>query len=206
MNEEPGSASVPTAPPAVDRWGRARRLLSDRRWLALGLALLITVAILLLHEQLHSLGNYGYPGLFLISLAGNATVVLPAPSLAVAFAAGSSFNPWLVGLSAGTGAALGELTGYLAGVGGQVIVEQQPGYARVRGWMNRYGLWVVFVLSVIPSPVLDIAGMVSGVMRIPAWRFFAACWPGKFIKFAAAAYLGAQTATLLDLLGRLLSR
>ena len=84
-----------------------------RRWtprvLALLLALAISITIFALRDRIAQIGAYGYPGVFLISVLASATIVLPAPSLAVVFALGSSLNPVLVGLAAGLGEALGEL-------------------------------------------------------------------------------------------------
>jgi len=158
--------------------------------LILALVIAVTVAIIVLREKLQNLGGYGYAGVFLISLMGNATVVLPAPSLAIVFAMGSVLSPLLVGVVAGVGEALGELTGYLAGVGGRFIVEDYRAYERVRGWMERYGALVVFILSVIPNPFFDLAGIVAGASRFPLWLFLTSCWVGKTIKTAAVALAG----------------
>ena len=86
------------------------------RVIALMAAIAITVAGYLLRDELQNLEVLGYPGVFLISLVSNATVVLPAPGFIVTIVAGSIFNPILVAIAAAAGAALGELTGYLAGI------------------------------------------------------------------------------------------
>ncbi|HDN79838.1 MAG TPA: hypothetical protein ENG33_05175, partial [Chloroflexi bacterium] len=52
--------------------------------------ILITVLIISFREQVQHLATYGYAGVFLVSLLGNATVILPAPSLALVFALGSA--------------------------------------------------------------------------------------------------------------------
>lgn len=185
-----------------------RRLWAARRRVAALLgAGLISVTIILLRDRLAGLGALGYPGLFLVNFFSSATVVLPMPGLAVAFAAGSALNPWLVGLAMGTGAAVGELTGYLAGYGGQGLVENNPAYRRICRWMHRYGLWALFCLAAIPNPFFDVAGMISGVLRIPVYRFFTACWAGNVIKATAIALIGAETiARLSPLLERWLMR
>ena len=167
-----------------------------RVW-ALLVAVLISVGILVFRQQLAGLATYGYIGLFLVNLFASATLFLPVPGLALTFAAGSSLSPLLVGLASGTGAALGEITGYLAGFSGQGLLESQPGYARVQGWMGRHGLWVVFVLSVLPNPFFDAAGMIAGAMRISVWRFLFASWAGKVIKSTVVAFAGAGTFNLM---------
>ena len=75
----------------------------------------ISFAVFALRDQLVQLAALGYVGIFLVSLLGNATILLPAPSLVVVFAMGTALIPLLVGLAAGAGDALGELTGYAAG-------------------------------------------------------------------------------------------
>lgn len=178
-----------------------------RRIGALLLVVIICAAIVIFRKQLAGLGAYGYPGLFLVNVFTSATVILPMPGLALAFAAGSSLNPFLVGLAVGSGAAVGELTGYLAGYSGQALVEDNPTYLRIQQWMRRYGLWVIFGLAVVPNPLFDIAGMVSGILRIPVGRFLAACWTGNIIKATTIAVIGAETiARISPLLERWLTK
>ncbi len=81
----------------------------------------LTVLILWMGGQIQQLGRYGYPGIFLLNLLANATVILPLPGVVVTSAFGAVLNPFWVSIAAGTGAALGELSGYFAGTaaGGQ---------------------------------------------------------------------------------------
>jgi uncharacterized membrane protein YdjX (TVP38/TMEM64 family) len=168
-----------------------------RRIIAVLLAVGITAAILVFREELAGLAAYGYPGIFLIMLLSSATVILPVPGLALVFAAGASFNPVIVGVAAGLGAGLGEITGYLVGYGGRGTVENRERYLRVRRWMERYGLWVIFGMSAVPNPVFDIAGITAGVMRIPVWQFLLAACAGNIVKATAVAFAGSGTAMLL---------
>ena len=62
------------------------------------------------------------PCQFIIS----ATLLLPAPGLALVTSMGAVHDPVLIGLIAGLGAALGEMTAYIAGYCGTNIVEDQP--------------------------------------------------------------------------------
>ncbi len=169
-----------------------------QRIAALAFVIGVSAALVIWRTELSSVQAYGYPGLFLVNLIGNATLFLPAPVLVVVFAAGSSFVPLLVGLSAGSGAALGELTGYLAGFSGSAVVENEARYTRMRHWMERWGLRVVFVLSLIPNPLFDAAGIVAGALRVPLPRFLLACWAGKVVKMTAVAYMGGQAVGLLE--------
>jgi membrane protein YqaA with SNARE-associated domain len=168
------------------------------RFLVVALVLAISASIFAFREYFAELAAVGYPGIFLVSLLSSATIVLPAPSLALVFAMGSAL-PWLpVGLAAGAGEALGELTGYLAGVGGRVVIEDQKGYDRLAAWMQKRGGITIFVLSVIPNPLFDLAGIAAGTLRYPVWRFLLFCWMGKTIKTSIVAWAGSQSIVLVE--------
>jgi membrane protein YqaA with SNARE-associated domain len=161
------------------------------RVLALIAVIAITLAGYLLRDELKNLEVLGYPGVFLISLISNATVVLPAPGFIVTIVAGSIFNPILVAIAAAAGAALGELTGYLAGYSGRGVFERYPSYDRFEELMERYGGWTVLVLAATPNPLFDIAGAAAGALRMPALAFLGWAFAGKLIKMLALAYAGA---------------
>lgn len=169
-----------------------------RRIIALLLAIGISAVVLVFREQLARLAAFGYPGIFVITLFSSATVVLPVPGLALVFAAGASFSPLLVGLAAGVGAGLGEITGYLVGYSGRGAVENQEAYGRVRRWMERYGVWVIFAMSAVPNPVFDIAGITAGIMRIPVGLFLMAACAGNIIKATVVALAGSGAAAMLS--------
>jgi len=160
-------------------------------------AVAVTVGIFLLNDRLTALRGYGLIGLFFISLLGNATLILPAPSLAAVFAFGASLPPIEVGLVAGAGMAVGELTGYLAGFGGAAVIENRRRYEQVKAYMAKYGLLTIFVLSLIPNPLMDLAGIAAGALKMPVWHFELACFAGKTVKCIAFAYLGAGVVAIL---------
>jgi len=120
----------------------------------------------------------------------NATVLLPAPGVAIVYAMGAVFNPIGVGLAAGTGGAIGELSGYLAGFSGQAVVENTNIYNRFKPWVNKYGGWAILVLSAIPNPFFDIAGIAAGVSKMPMRTFLFFTWIGQLIKMTMFAVAG----------------
>ena len=195
-----GPAQEPPAPVTPRLSPAALRLV---RVLAILAVIALSLLIVLYGNRLTSLGAYGYPGLFLLNLLASATLILPAPGLALALAAGATLNPYFVGLAVGSGSTLGELTGYIAGASGRGMVENDPNYPRVRGWMARYGLWVIFVLSLVPNPIFDVAGIVSGAMHIPVWKFLLATRLGKVIKSTLVALAGAGA---MQALGPIIAR
>jgi membrane protein YqaA with SNARE-associated domain len=184
---------LPEREAGVTQPATRRELLT--RLLAIAIVIVITLAVWRMadEDKLGRFVRWGYPGIFLISFLGNATVILPAPSLAVVFAMGGILNPVLVGLVAGPGEALGELTGYLAGYSGRAVVENRPMYERLSGWMQRNGALTVFVLSLVPNPFFDLAGIAAGVLHYPIFRFLLFCWLGKSIKTTIFAFAGAYS-------------
>lgn len=146
-----------------------------------------------IRDRVESFAQFGYFGAFLIMLIANATVILPAPGVAVVFAMGGLLNPLGVALAAGAGGTLGEMTGYLAGYGGQAAVENTQVYNRILPWVQKYGAWVILVLSAIPNPFFDIAGIAAGISKIPLWKFLLACWVGQTIKMSMFAFAGAYS-------------
>lgn len=150
----------------------------------------ITVYIYSIRDRVQEFSAYGYPGIFLIALMANATVFLPAPGVAVIYAMGSIFNPLGVAIAAGTGGALGELSGYLAGFSGQAVIENTKVYDRIHPWVVKYGGWTIFVLAAVPNPFFDIAGVAAGIAKMSLRRFLFSCWIGQLIKMALFAYAG----------------
>jgi len=153
-------------------------------------------------ERIEALEGYGYLGVFLISLTLNATIVLPAGNFLVLATMGAVLpSATLVGLAGGLGAAVGELTGYAAGYSGQAIISRQRVYTRLKGWVERWGMLTIFILSIVPL-VFDLAGIAAGVIRFPLWKFFLACWLGRTILYLVIAWGGAMGwEALLNLLG-----
>lgn len=150
----------------------------------------VTAGIILLRDHIREFSAYGYPGIFLITLIGNATLILPAPTYAIVFAVGGVMDPFAVGVVAGLGAALGEVTGYLAGIGGRSVIENRAIYDQFEHWMRKAGWLVILLLAALPNPFFDIGGMVAGALRMPLLRFLIACWAGKTIRYIVLGLTG----------------
>lgn len=165
-------------------------LLATGRILALLFVVGISVYIYSIRNEAEQLAAYGYPGIFLLSLLAYATVLLPAPGVAVVFTMGGVFNPFFVALAAGAGAALGELSGYLAGFSGQAAIERADLYQRLSKWMSSNGNLTVLVLSAIPNPFFDLAGVAAGALKMPPKRFLLWCWIGETLKMMMFALAG----------------
>ena len=153
------------------------------------LVLGVTIVLFIMRNEILKLGNYGYLGTFLLSLGTNATIILPMPSILMILPLGATFNPLYIGLVAGLGGALGEMTAYVAGYTGRELWHDNPNYIKAVGWLKKWGMLIVFIFAATPMP-LDIMGLAAGNLRLPAWKFFLPAWPGKTIKYVVLAYAG----------------
>jgi membrane protein YqaA with SNARE-associated domain len=186
-----------------------------RLWVARGLMLAfvigLSVFIYSIRDQAAALAAFGYPGLFLLSILANATVVLPAPGLVLVFGASAlGLNPWLVGLVAGIGATIGEFSGYIAGYSGSAVIENRTMYDRLHGYMLRFGPWVLTVLGFLPLPFFDLAGILAGILKLPVHEYFLFTVMGKIPKMTLIALAGAGALNsapwLADLIERSIGR
>jgi membrane protein YqaA with SNARE-associated domain len=186
---EPTSTEEPLSQQSAVESGESQKF-GWKHVLSLSVAVAATAGIVLFYDKLGNFQHLAYGGAFLAMLIGNATVILPVPGLIVVYVLGGTLNPLLLGLAAGPGAALGEMTGYFAGYGGSALIDNMKLYHRIRGWMEKYGLLVIVVLSAIPNPVFDMAGIVAGSLRLKWWQFLIAAWIGKTIQALLIAYAG----------------
>lgn len=176
------------AAPAEARSHKLRELLLAGVAIAGSLAL--AVGVFVFNDQIQGLGMLGYPGIFIISLLSSATLFATAPGFVAVFALGKVLNPFLIGIVAGAGAALGETTAYFAGVGGKAIIEDKPIYQRFHRWITRYGPLAIFVMAALPNPLFDAGGLIAGATGMPLWQFVLATWIGKSVRFMLLAWLG----------------
>ena len=164
----------------------------------LALSVAIIMVAFLLSDRIPGVESLGYPAVFLVSLFGNATLIVPVPAFAVVCTGGTILHPLLVGILGGTGQALGEMTGYIAGFGGQGFFQKGRYYQRINNWVERRGWVAIVLLGLIPNPLFDFAGLAAGALRMPAWKFLAAAAVGKTIRSVIIAY---GCAYGIDLLG-----
>jgi len=186
----------PIAPlPLTERL--SKRTLNIIRVIVLLVVIALTVVLVINRERIQGLQAYGYPGIFLVSALSYATVLFPVPGVMFTSAMGAVFNPFWVAVAAGTGAAIGELSGYLVGFSGQAVVENSTRYERVVQWMQKFGDITILVLATIPNPFFDVVGMLAGVLKMALWKFLLYCVIGNIIKMLMFAYAGDWLVRLL---------
>jgi membrane protein YqaA with SNARE-associated domain len=135
---------------------------------------------------------FGYLGIFVVSLLGCASILFPIPSVIVIFAFGAILNPWLVGLVAGVGSALGELTAYVVGIGGGKVLERKHKrwLNKAKTWMERHGaFFIVFLFAATPLPH-DVVGILCGAIKYDIRKFFFATLIGKTFASLILAWAG----------------
>lgn len=168
--------------------------------LTLLLVLAISVALFFFGRNpglIAELKGYGYFGAFLISLIGNASILLPGIVLPILTGLGIFFyldvglaGPVMVGLAGGVGAAIGELTGYMAGYSGRGLAEKSKLYFRLVGWVEKWGALAIFIFALVPL-FFDLVGLAAGVLRFPLWKFVLVCWLGRTILYVVFIVLAA---------------
>lgn len=153
---------------------------------------IIFAAVLFLGGRIREFGQFGYLGVFVISLLSSATILLPVPGWMAVIAISRVLNPYLVGIVAGLGSGLGEFTGYAAGDGvAKMVVKDERKYEEYKRFIEKYEIPAIFVLAFIPNPLFDVAGIAAGSAGVPVWKFLAACIAGRILRYVLLAYLGA---------------
>ncbi|MBI4305062.1 MAG: VTT domain-containing protein, partial [Chloroflexi bacterium] len=100
----------------------------------------------------------------------------------------AGLHPAAIGLVAASAEALGEMTGYLAGVSGEAFVQRNRFYPRLKDWVLQRGGIVFFLMSAFPNPLFDLLGVAAGSVRYPIRKFLVLTFFGKAIKSTWVAY------------------
>ena len=174
--------------------------------LAVFLGTSIPVAFGWLGEE--EFNDFGFVGIFAANFLGTTTGFIPVPGLTAAGQAliiAGSDSMWVPGVvvAGSLGMTLGESTAYLTGAIGRGVAEerQMPVRGRLGKWMHRaagwidwlmerYGFMTLLVLSAIPNPFFEFAGITAGAVRMNFWRFIVAVGIGKTIRVILLVTVG----------------
>lgn len=121
------------------------------------------------------------------------SIFLPVPYTVVIFILGGlpTFDPIWIAVAAGLGAAIGEFSGYLIGVGGRRVIKDK--YKKKMDFLTKlfkkYGPVAIFVFALTPLPD-DLLFIPLGVMRYNLLRAFLPAILGKFLSNLIIAYSG----------------
>ena len=168
---------------------RQHWLVQHQKFLTRFTPLAICAAFIISGGVLWSTGTFsiesaGYPGIWVLAFIGAALLFVPAGALAaVCVAATVDLNPFLIAVVAGSAEAIGELTGYLAGMSGKRVFDRNRFYLRFKNLFSRYGGLMLFFGSIVPNPLFDIMGIAAGSILYPVRRFVLIVFIAKSIKF-----------------------
>ncbi|MFW9843731.1 MAG: VTT domain-containing protein [Candidatus Thorarchaeota archaeon] len=149
---------------------------------------------------------FGYFGAFLVAFLGNATFLIPIPYMIITFILGGLvntsgqflFDPLAVGLIAGLGATIGEMTGYLLGYGGSRFIEekQRNAFSKFIEERPRVTPFIVWFLAISPLPD-DFVILPLGAAKYPWWKVAIPQFIGKSMFMILAAWLGRLSYTTI---------
>jgi membrane protein DedA with SNARE-associated domain len=151
--------------------------------------------------------QYGYLGIFLISLLGAMSIFVPIPYTIVIFILGGLqdaagnwiFDPLWIAVAAGVGAAIGEFSGYLIGFGGRKVIGEK--YKKKMDFLTKlfkkFGPIAIFVFALTPLPD-DLLFIPLGIMRYGLIRAFIPSLLGKFFSNLIIAYSGRLSLEIVE--------
>jgi len=147
--------------------------------------------------------QYGYFGVFAISLIGTASIILPVPYTLIIFTLSTTgqWDPILLTVAGGAGSAIGELSGYLLGYFGRRIVsaERQRKMTYLVKMFDRYGPLAILVFALTPLPD-DILFIPLGILRYKFYKAFIPALVGKILMIFILVNFGRVWSGILVLL------
>jgi membrane protein DedA with SNARE-associated domain len=193
----------------------------------LGLAITIVLCIipLIYREELTGTGTsnvliarWGLAGLAILAfIAASAfsLTAIPVPYWVLTLLLPSVFadrygiwSPIWVALAAAGGATLGQFITYLIGYGGSSLSEKLTSrispefYKKAEGWMDKYGSWAIFIMSVTANPLHLPMTIAIAALRYPPYKFLIIGFIGQLVKSLVLAFAGYYGLTsLINLIG-----
>ena len=164
-------------------------LVQHQKFLTRVTPLLISIAFIATGLVLWTTGTFnieavGYASIWFLAFIGAALIFLPVSALAaVCVAVVVDLNPFVVAVVAASAESIGELTGYLAGMGGKAIFDRNRFYLRFKNLFSRYAAFTLLFGSAIPNPLFDVMGVAAGSILYPVKRFLLLVFIGKVVKF-----------------------
>lgn len=147
--------------------------------------------------------QFGYFGIFLISFIGASSIFFPIPYTLLIFWLGllKVGEPLFLMIAGGTGAALGEFTGYILGYFGRKILseERQRKMEYLVKLFGRYGPLAIFAFALTPLPD-DLLFIPLGILRYKFIKVFVPAILGKMLMIYLLAYFGQVGADVILLI------
>lgn len=140
--------------------------------------------------------QYGYFGVFFVSLVGALSLVIPVPDTITIFTlaelkvgGGWVFDPVLIAVAATVGCGVGQFWGYLLGVGGKKTMSSKYGKnaAFLAKLFSRFGPVGIFAFALTPLPD-DLMFIPLGMARYSPVKAFVPALAGKFLVSLVIAF------------------
>lgn len=126
--------------------------------------------------------QYGYFGVFFISLVGSLSIIIPIPYTLLIYIMGATLDPILIAIASGFGSAIGEFSGYALGYYGRAVISEER--QRKMDFMvkvfDRYGFFAIFFFALTPLPD-DLLFIPLGIMRYKFVKAFVPSFLGKLL-------------------------
>ena len=140
--------------------------------------------------------SFGYLGVFVSMLLANMTVFFPVPSFVIIITASAFLNPLLVGAVSAAGGAIGTLTAYAIGYGGNIKLKKN---LMKNSWFkkaekmfhSRLGPIAIIIFTALPFATDDVMGVICGAVKYEKKKFLIFTFIGKFLLYTTIAYAGA---------------
>jgi len=136
--------------------------------------------------------NLGYFGVFVFSVVGTASIIIPVPYTLLIFWLGVfNFDPILLALAGGAGSAIGEFSGYLLGYYGRkrLSSERQRRMTYLVKLIGNYGPIAIFIFALTPLPD-DLLFIPLGILRYKFVKAFIPALLGKILMAFIVSYIG----------------
>lgn len=158
-------------------------------------SILVIVFTFVFQDKLAQFRTLGLLGIFFINLFSSVTIFLPAPGIATVVAGGALYNPILVGIVAGVGAAIGDMVSFILGrSGNEILLKKKEGskFNVSREFFNKYAVIIIFIFAFIPNPFFDAIGIIAGAFTYPPKKFFLIMLSSRILRNLILAGIGAK--------------
>ena len=137
--------------------------------------------------------SLSYFGIFLLALIGSMSIFVPIPYTIVIFWLGADpkWDPFLLMIAGGFGAAIGELSGYILGYYGRKIVSPER-LKKMNYLIKAFGRYLpvaIFFFAFTPLPD-DLLFIPLGILKYKLFKVFIPSLLGKLLMFFTLAHLG----------------
>ena len=190
---------------------KKKRFWNTGVWITLiGVTIAVCVLLIRFWKYLNEFQILIFLGLFFTAILAGSPLPIPTPCFALTFTLGSRFDPFLIGMIAATGAAIGAMLVYFTARTGKHFMPNinftDPAnkiYSNAIGrflrriklphfmaFVNRRGPIGVFLFAMLPNPFLMPLLITMGINKVAAWKIAVTVWAGDIIMYVVIAAVG----------------